>query len=866
MQRQNWCVVLSVAAILLGLAILAGPAGAGTDFPLPQGMVDLGSLQAHGSTPPGPYDTTDFSYAKGLNDLGQVVGETNVIISSNTGNVSVVHPFLWTQTGGMQDLGIPPSANATDTFSAFGINNAGVIIVNHQFWYNADEHYDRAWKLTPGAVQPWSQLASYANQGHPFTTAYGLNQNGEVAGVAESPMVTDPNTYVTQACKWSGGGLALLGGAYPFYGGDSAAYAINDNGAAVGQGYAIDPREYPGYTIPRHALIWDAAGHMTDLGALLEHTSDPTQWYVSSWATVINNNGAVVGYYRDNAEVYNADLAFMWTPAGGMVKLGPMTPNGWSHPTGINDNGQVTGWGRGDFGINHAFRWQDGVWSDLGALGDRYTNNGYYLAYSLGHAINKWGQVAGRTVGKDANGNNLGDHAFFIDPKWPTPGLLASYPFEGNAHDASGHGYDGQVFGATLTQGYQGQAYYFNGVDNYIKVKLDISPSQQWDVTMGGWFKAVSASYPYLGQIFLGNIRGFGGRALGIMDGKWSAFWGADDGHWLIGDPVAAGTWTFVAASYDQAAKTLKFYVNDKIYTKTADTLFLDEGDPYLGLGAQVMTSIGNPDYLSFPFYGAMDQVFIYNGVLTDAQIAAIRGGGPTPIIDYGNFGDLSGFTLNGDAVTAPVDGMLRLTTAESWKRGSAFITTPIPLANNTSFSTAFSFQMTNPGGLGEGADGLLFVVQAQGATALGNAGGGIGYETINHSLGVEFDTYQNGWDPDNNHVGIDFNGNITSVATSHQTQPFNDGNPCYAWVDYNGVSKILEVRFSRTNVRPAAATLSQPVNLPALLGTNQAWVGFTAATGDGWETHDLRSWTFSTLTPLSRRAISAILPLLLLN
>ena len=84
--------------------------------------------------------------------------------------------------------------------------------------------------------------------------------------------------------------------------------------------------------------------------------------------------------------------------------------------------------------------------------------------------------------------------------------------------------------------------------------------------------------------------------------------------------------------------------------------------------------------------------------------------------------------------------------------------------------------------------------------------------------------------------MGIDLNGGMTSMATSNLPGRMNDGQPCYAWVDYQGVSKVLEVRFSRSNVRPAGATLSYPVDLPALLGTNPVWFGFTAGTGEGWQ------------------------------
>ena len=52
-----------------------------------------------------------------------------------------------------------------------------------------------------------------------------------------------------------------------------------------------------------------------------------------------------------------------------------------------------------------------------------------------------------------------------------TNGLLAYYPFNGNANDASGNGYNGNVNGATLTTdrfGRANSAYSFNGIDNNI--------------------------------------------------------------------------------------------------------------------------------------------------------------------------------------------------------------------------------------------------------------------------------------------------------------------------------------------------------------------------------------------------------------
>ena len=52
-----------------------------------------------------------------------------------------------------------------------------------------------------------------------------------------------------------------------------------------------------------------------------------------------------------------------------------------------------------------------------------------------------------------------------------TSGLVAYYPFDGNALDASGNGHDGTIHGSTLTTdrlGNANSAYSFDGVDDYI--------------------------------------------------------------------------------------------------------------------------------------------------------------------------------------------------------------------------------------------------------------------------------------------------------------------------------------------------------------------------------------------------------------
>lgn len=204
------------------------------------------------------------------------------------------------------------------------------------------------------------------------------------------------------------------------------------------------------------------------------------------------------------------------------------------------------------------------------------------------------------------------------------------------------------------------------------------------------------------------------------------------------------------------------------------------------------------------------------------------------------------------------MSNVLRLTPADWNQSGSAFSTSPVELASNASFSTAFRFRITGSGGIcdedGCGADGIVFTVQTVGSKA-GGAGGGIGYDGLDQSLGVEFDTWNNSElsDISGNHVGIDLAGNIESVVQMHldtgdsNTHRMNNGNIWSAWVDYNGETDLLEVRLAEGGSAARPATLlSYTVDLPAILGTTDAYVGFTAGTGSAWGNHDILAWQFN--------------------
>lgn len=213
--------------------------------------------------------------------------------------------------------------------------------------------------------------------------------------------------------------------------------------------------------------------------------------------------------------------------------------------------------------------------------------------------------------------------------------------------------------------------------------------------------------------------------------------------------------------------------------------------------------------------------------------------------VTFSDFSNTSGLVVNGNAAQAlTADGyVLRVAPTGAFQSGSFFSQTQL---NAASFSTRFEFRLTNPGGISDGteagADGFVFVVQPLSAS-IGGAGGGLGYQGISPSVGIEFDTFRNGWDPDSNHLGVDVNGSVSSVATAGVATRFDDGNAWFAWIDYDG--STLEVRANQTGVRPSLSLLSLNLDLPGIIGSNSAYVGFTAGTGNADENHDILNWTY---------------------
>ncbi|BBM97845.1 protein MpRLK-Pelle_L-LEC1 [Marchantia polymorpha subsp. ruderalis] len=173
------------------------------------------------------------------------------------------------------------------------------------------------------------------------------------------------------------------------------------------------------------------------------------------------------------------------------------------------------------------------------------------------------------------------------------------------------------------------------------------------------------------------------------------------------------------------------------------------------------------------------------------------------------------------------------------------------------SFTTSFTFRVTPVGTkFGNGGDGLAFVAIAS-RDWIGSPGAFLGVYNGSTDVGqqgpktlaVEFDTFKNADydDPNGNHVGVDLETvHSKVVANAYDVGvDFRDGQPTYAWIDYNGTTHDLDVRIANSSARPQEALLQFPLDVYDVFAETM-WVGFSAANGWGVSLYTVKDWVFT--------------------
>ena len=236
--------------------------------------------------------------------------------------------------------------------------------------------------------------------------------------------------------------------------------------------------------------------------------------------------------------------------------------------------------------------------------------------------------------------------------------------------------------------------------------------------------------------------------------------------------------------------------------------------------------------------------------------------------IDFSSNSDL---TANGTAGFANISGSSGginavgavLTDGFSFNQaGTVFTNTK---QNITTFTTTFVFQpvfeLTIPV-----ADGMTFIIQGNSPTALGGAGGGLGYQGINNSVAFTFRAFDPSLPGSDSSTELGENGaflpatnvDITAATASAPGGPMNfqatadtfPPNDAYsATLSYNGITLFETIQDLTTGT---TFQTSFNVNIPALVGGNTAFIGFGGGDGGLTLTNEVFTWTYATIPPAS--------------
>ena len=296
------------------------------------------------------------SVAYGINDSGQVVGESNTIgdAASHAFRTAANSP-IDPATDDLGTLGItsnPPQGASSS--SAYAINSSGQVVGYSYTGSNVPAHAFRTAANSP--INPATDDLGTLGGAGSYSQAFGINASGQVVGTSltftgilgQHAFRTAANSPINPATD----DLGTFGGTSTVFGfPNSAARGINASGQVVGEASIGD---YPDFNAFRTAANTPINLATDDLGTL----GGP-----QSQALGINASGDVVGYSYTSSVVSGAVLqssehAFLYR-AGVIYDLNNLIPagSGWVLRVayGINDAGQIVGFGFNPSGVDRAF-------------------------------------------------------------------------------------------------------------------------------------------------------------------------------------------------------------------------------------------------------------------------------------------------------------------------------------------------------------------------------------------------------------------------------------------------------------------------------------------------------------------------------
>lgn len=352
-----------VLALLASTAAWSAPRYTLTELCLPTGV---------------QYSSSNYVYAYGVNNQGQVVGQ----VVTNYSNTTAVR---WDSSGRVTTISqtIPGSSGLNISWA---INDSGVVVGRS------------------GAYKP----AYWQNGG---TTASYLASTGDARDINNSGQVVGFNG--TNVVIWDDGQTISTGIAQPSGSPKSGQHfeaEISENGKVAAT--TIVNGKYRG-------SYWDGTS-VVDIGTLDAY---PGYWPSSNlfcYAYGVNDSGQVVGCTTVSS-FWQAPKghAFVWK-SGTMMDLGTLGTDAYSSAYHINNKGQVVGWSstREDGQASRAFLYESGQMIDLNSCIDG--NSDWHLDSAT--CINESGQVVG--YGTKKVGNYSYSAAFLLTPVVPEPSSL----------------------------------------------------------------------------------------------------------------------------------------------------------------------------------------------------------------------------------------------------------------------------------------------------------------------------------------------------------------------------------------------------------------------------------------------------------